>query len=90
MYSFRPTSRCEHDERADAPAGEEHRRAHDLLDRLALRQPLHARREERPGADLRQRAADVVLEDDDDEDQDDVAEESSDPVDRVELEDCAP
>ncbi len=75
----------DHDERADAPAREQDRGAGDLLDDLAVHDPAGAA-EERSGADLRQHAADVVLEDDHDHDQDHVAERVEDPVERVELE----
>ena len=44
------------------------------------------RAEERPGADLRQHAPDVVLEDDHDQDQDHVADRVEHPIDGVELE----
>ena len=68
MYSFSPTSCCS---TISAPTRRLARcvdRLHDLLDRLVLRHPV-ARRVERPGADLRQHAPDVVLEDDEEQDE---------------------
>ena len=75
----------QHDQRADAAAGEVRHRLHQLLDRLALRHPV-ARRVERPGAHLRQHAADVVLEDDEEQHERPAEHVVQEDVDGVDLE----
>jgi hypothetical protein len=75
----------EDDERAHPARGHGRDALHQLLDGLALRDAV-GRREERSRAHLRQRAADVVLEDDDDEDERPAEEVLEEDVDRVDLE----